>query len=239
MEPRRVKNRIAGVGVELEGGWIYGKAVSKVVHDGSVKFSKIIYDQPNPPHAVGEIPSPKLTTEQVDDWIKKNYPQHVNETCGLHVHMSFKYPLNYMRLMTPDYTVVLVKSLAEWCEEHKLPADHPQWKRLKNPRHDHCAHIYLGDSQVRLTKKNYNSRGGPESRYTFVNYCYSMGDTPRKTVECRGLSMFETADMSCDAVHAVLNTTNAFLAKVREKEPRLRARVALGPVAKLRYRTTI
>ena len=168
--------------------------------------------------AVGEIPTPKpgLAIEDVKEWMTKYYPQIVNETCGMHVHMSFMRKLHYHRLMTPNFTTTMVASLLEWSEEEKLGRDHPIWNRLKDPNHPHCAHTYCGDKQVTVTKKDYHSRGKPYSRYTAINYC--MGQ--HGTVECRLLPMMETTEQGVRAVMRVLDTTNKFLAKDRVREKR-------------------
>lgn len=219
-----LKNRIHRVGIELEGGWDAVPKGMRVERDGSVIFPNAgqrvnalsgAIEVVGPKH-IGEIPGPQdgLDISEVDAYIKKYYPKYVNETCGLHVHMSFKYLLNYQRLMTPDYTKEMIKKLLEWSESEKLPKKHPMWERLTNPNHPHCAHIYLGDNQVKQTRKDFHSRGTAHSRYTAVNYCRAQ----HGTVECRLLPMMETADQACRAVHKVLDTTNKFLSKIRQKE---------------------
>ena len=232
-----IVNRIRRVGVELEGGWTYPPADIPIEHDGSVHVkppTKVVDAnvllgmdaaaanrmtiKAAPRFVMGEIPTPRpgLDIKDVDAWIKKYYPQVVNETCGLHVHMSLFRKLHYQQLMTPAFTGAMVKSLLEWAEVEKLAKKHPIWDRLLNPNHDHCAHTYCGDKQVMMTKKDYHSRGKPHSRYTAINYC--MGQ--HGTVECRLLPMMETPDQGIRAVMCVIDTTNKFLSKIRQKEMR-------------------
>ena len=269
-----IRNRIALVGIELEGGWNRDPGVS-IIRDGSVEFHRSGVRPPTlgeavrtlglgeaartvrrpdgtimlvsggatvvPPRAaaavasapyptaIGEVVSPKppqaLTVHNYDVWMRKVYPQMVNETCGLHVHVSFTHKLNYSRLITPDLTPFAVERLSQWGRAEGLPADHMFWARL-NPNHpwtqQHCAHLFLGDNQVKVTKKEYNSRGTPRSRYTFINYC----EAQHHTVEYRGLPMFgrpegvtvEDIEQAIRAVGAVLNATNSFLSKIRQRE---------------------
>lgn len=256
-----LRNRIAAIGVELEGGWgripkeFAGKAL-KLEHDGSVKFEDPVKQQELQllaekarnarsaetqarfqaayaaleqelrklvPRYKGEIPSPKLAMEEVEKFILDCYPSHVNATCGLHVHMSFLHRLNYQRLMTPEFGRAMIAALLKWAQEEELPKDHPIWDRVTNPKHQHCSHEYLGDKQVHLRKKDYNSRGTTHSRYTAINYCYSLqkaDGTPLNTVECRLLPMMETAPQAVRGVKVVLNQTNRFLAQIRERERR-------------------
>lgn len=234
-----LKNRIRAVGVELEGGWTEVKGIN-VIHDGSVIIplpkaphkparlqdlpayerlhAKYLKDYP---HYIGEVPSPPLVISEVDDFINNSYPSYTNATCGLHVHMSFFHKMNYQRLLTPDYTTTMIKGLVAWAEKENLPEKHPIWERLKDANHAHCAHVFLGDEQVRQTKKDYNSRGKPHSRYTAINYCFGQ----HGTVECRLLPMMETAEQASRAVHEVITITNRFLSKIREREKKYTATV--------------
>lgn len=259
-----VKNRIQGIGIELEGGWTKPPNDHAIVRDGSLKGilgewkvdngnvvgTVVAAGRRNPfldelappkpvknPLYVGEIPSPVLTADTFEAWITKYFPQHVNESCGLHVHMSFRYKLLYMRLMTPEFTTHIVDGLKLWANEEELVKSHPIWGRLNKKNHDHCAHVYLGDNQVKNVKKDYQSRGKPHSRYTAINYCaeYNRQRGFKETVECRLLPMMETPEQSIRAVKAVLSLTNQFLAKMHDREPRKEAKVALAPPVEVRY----
>ena len=129
--------------------------------------------------------------------------------------MSFHHRINYSRLMCPEFTLWIVGKVAKFAEDEHLPPNHPQWPRVKMANHPHCAHLYLAEGQVKMAHKDYNSRGKPYSRYTFVNYC----DAQHHTIEVRGLAMFETADVAVRGIMAVLNGTNEFLSKIRQREP--------------------
>lgn len=234
-------NRINLVGIELEGGWDRAVDNHHVERDGSVVFEdpnntevldrngrRVIVPRPVPipfpAHAIGEIVSRAMPVGSVEEWIRKAYPQHVNNTCGLHVHMSFHTKLNYSRLMLPDYMNMMVDELKRFADAEKLPTDHMLRNRL-DPNHPwtlkHCAHTFLADRQVLVKGKDFNSRGKPHSRYTFINY----PEMQHHTVECRGLSMFggqptkeADVEMAVRAVLTVINTTNRFLSKIRQRE---------------------
>ena len=255
----RPKNRILKAGIELEGGWA-NNPPTPVIHDGSVKFpapelrpqpmfsttaeryawvreEQTRLDQAQFRH-IGEIVSPPMeaTEPTVTDFVTANYPTAVNDTCGLHVHMSFKHRLNYQRLMTPEFTKAMVVGLREWAEQEKLPKGHPLWPRLLDPDHRHCAHIYCGEEQSKQVSKDYQSRGKAHSRYTAINYCYNQ----HQTVECRLLSMMDTPEQAVRAVMEVLRITNRFLAKVRARELKVGARVATTTIPTVsRHRVTV
>jgi len=161
---------------------------------------------------VGEIPSDPMEPEKVESWMAKYYPSHVNATCGLHVHKSFKSALHYQRLMTPAYQDTVVAYLLKWAKEENLPKDHPIFPRLAG-KSDYCQLKYYADQQAQTRAKNYD-RQRPGHRYTAINYCWST----HGTVECRLLPMLETADQGIRAVKRVLDITNAFLAASGDKE---------------------
>ena len=230
-------NRISAVGIELEGGWDVRVPGHEVIRDGSVNIP-IRQDQGppdprtgvrpirtiGPQYGIGEVVSQPMPTSAIADWVRMCYPQHTNETCGLHVHMSFSHKLHYGRLMTPEYTDAIVRAVREFGQREGLTSSHPLWGRVDNPQHPHCAHQYLGDKQVLVRKKDYQSRGKDYSRYTVINYCEGL-HPPKPgsvsgtgTLECRLLPMFETAEMAIRAIMVVLDTTNRFLAKTRQME---------------------
>lgn len=259
-----LRNRIERCGIELEGAWLRPPDVVNhlgpwCVRDGSLHFpgldgspraqvtSSALLGWTNLPSAefpdlhyppwIGEIPGPPggLGMDEWEKWMRDRYPQFVNETCGLHVHMSFKYRLNYMRLMRPEFTTAIIAGLKDWGESEKLPATHPLWGRLNNPNHDHCAHTYLGDAQAQVPTKDFRSRGMPHSRYAALNYCWAQ----HQTLECRLLPMMEKADQAVSAVKAVFHITNTFLSHVKDREPRIEARIALSPPTESHYRITV
>jgi hypothetical protein len=239
--PEVLKNRIKLVGIELEGGWSEALKTEYIVRDGSLNFDELVLkyqkelaampDNAPPeerkklklmvPKYIGEVVSKPMATSEIGPWLQTVWPKFVNKTCGLHVHMSFHYKLNYQRLMTPDYTTAIVAGLLEWAKKEDLPRKHPIWERLEKKDHKHCAHVYLGDAQVKQKTKDWNSRGKEHSRYTAINYCAGQ----HGTVECRLLPMFDDPEQGLRAINEVLVITNRFLRDTAKKEKRLEATV--------------
>lgn len=254
-----IVNRIKLVGIELEGGWDRNVPGEEVIRDGSVEFhppqfpptprdpvtgnrrplqpdqQALIDNWRQPRAAIGEIVSKPLPVGQVAAWVRKCYPEHVNKTCGLHVHMSFEHKLNYSRLMTPDFTPYMVNAIREFGHKESLPDDHALWPRVNEPNHPHCAHIYLGDKQAIVGVKDYRSRGKEYSRYTFLNYCEKF----HKTIECRGLCMFTDAEQAVRAIMCVLDSTNAFLSKIRRVERATSVSVSAKPMVYEEFGTIV
>lgn len=205
------KNRVVLVGVELEGGWDALPKGTQVIRDGSVTFH-------HPINIIGELPSPPLQLgETFRKWMKLYYPPHINATCGMHVHMSFKHALTYQATMRPEYPATIIAYVAKWAaDKANLPLDHPIWPRLKG-QSKYCQHIFQANEQALSNAKDFNQeRQG--HRYTIINYPWAQ----HTTVECRLLPMMATVTQGIEAIEEVVKITNAFLLATAAKEPKLK-----------------
>lgn len=256
------RQRIAQLGLELEGGW--GKKAkldpgTRLVPDGSVHVSawpaekqrqlealaskireytssseeQALYyklaDEKNKLEAslrVGELPSPILSMKPKDgplywvNWLKQSYPTHVNETCGLHTHMSFARNLTYQRFMDPTYPKTILEYVGRWAERKKLAQDNPIWPRLAG-KSEYCQHTFYAAEQAKEAIKR-NTRADhyrPGSRYSVVNYCWLQ----HHTFEVRLLPMFEDVDMAQEAIQEIINISNAYLFATRKREDTAKA----------------
>lgn len=171
-----------------------------------------------PEMQVGEIPSPPMPPAEMGVWMRRYYPQSVNETCGLHVHMSFENSLHYQRLMVASYQATILKYIGLWAREEGLPKSHCLWPRLRGES-VYCQHQFWADHQVKTRGKDHDQRREGH-RYTVINYCYGTNGT----VECRLMPMMADAEQGVRAVQRILDITNAFLAKGKEREAKLVAK---------------
>lgn len=169
----------------------------------------------------GELPSPPIEVSAFPAWMKIHYPQHVNGTCGLHVHMSFKSALHYQRLMVPEYQSTILKYIDVWAKKENLPSAHPIWERLSG-KSRYCQHKFYADLQARRKGEKGHDQNAPGHRYTAINYAYGRF----QTVECRLLPMFTTVEQSIRSIQEVIQITNAFLLATK-KEPTENAFVGL------------
>lgn len=217
-------NRVARVGVELEGGWVkLPPNVGALEHDGSV-FKCPVKGVQIPPIAgmpVGELASEPIEPIRVADWMRKNYPTHVDATCGLHVHMSFKSALYYAWLMDADFQTTMGWYLEEFGREERLSPVHPLWPRVRGES-KHCKFLFWADMQTQRRQKNHNMEA-EGNRYTAINYCFGL----HKTLECRLLPMFTDVNQAIRAVHRVMEVTNASLTVLARKEGRLSSSLKL------------
>lgn len=217
----KARNRIYRIGIELEGGWTKLPKETKLTHDGSVRFSGlsggetigrdrdgrgvVLHQDPGGPAYVGELPSPPLEMDKWKPWVRQFYPSHVNDTCGMHVHMSFRSALTYQRLMTPDYQETMLDYLLKWAKTAKFPDQHHIWERVRG-NNRFCQRSFMAEEQAQRKEKSHEQHGHGH-RYTAINYAYGQ----HSTVECRVLPMMETAEQALIAIDEVLRITNAFL----------------------------
>lgn len=188
------KDRIHLIGIELEGAW--ATRPPGFMHDGSVSIP--------PPTLgiswyVGELPLPPMPPQCWQGPLHKYYPMDVNNSCGMHVHLSFKTARIYQQLMDKSYPATLLAYLARWGRQQELPRSHPLWARLRGTV-SYCGHTFSPDLQAQAPNKS-----GP--RYAAVNYCHRL----HGTLEIRVLPMMANADLAIAAISEVLRITNTYL----------------------------
>lgn len=184
---------------------------------------------------VGELPSDILEPTKFPLWMKQSYPQVVNNSCGMHVHMSFMNALNYQRLMIKEYPQTMVAYVTEWAKEENLDKNHPIWPRLKGQSR-YCQHKFAPDIQATKVRKEYDQQV-EGNRYSVINYCFNANGT----MECRLLPMMDTVEQGIRAVQRVLDITNAALvvaAKTYKEEKLVSEVTADGLVGRLQEERT-
>lgn len=191
---------IGKVGVELEGGW--NESPSFTIHsDGSV-------------HCGGEYKGeahtiPKSTLKEVFDEIKAKYPDHIDGSCGLHVHVSL--PELYYAYLTSkkfwEYFQIRMDTLHEMLLLGPKDASTERFRGRLDGGNQYCKKMFDPEKQVRSRDKNGN-------RYTQVNFCYAL----HNTLECRLFPMFEHASNAAMCVSEFTDTIETFLKGYKEKE---------------------
>lgn len=200
------RNRVALVGVELEGGWTTipkGLRREDFVRDGSLDPLA----RKHPEALVMELPSPPLEEAAMEQWMRAHWPQIVDETCGMHVHVSFKTSLAYSKVVREEYPGTIVTYMRKWAEGERVDKKSCLWDRLDG-KSTYCQHVFHGDAQLNNTRKDHDKvRKG--HRYTVVNFCWGRGIP---TAECRLLPMFSDVEQGIRAMKEIIRITNRFLA---------------------------
>ena len=189
------------LGVELEGGWdrtIPGEVIGR---DSSVEDLDC-------DHA-GELASKPLKLEPLLEWVKLCHPQYVNDSCGMHVHLSLKRLDDYTRLMDPRFAAYFKASMESLGQEMVLPEHHEFWKRLSGKNH-YCEANFIPQQQ-------YSAKDKPSTRYTQLNFCWAY----HGTVECRLFPAFETYKQAQQAITGLVKCVDGYLDKPERVKPRL------------------
>lgn len=199
-EPPRNARRWLKIGWELEGGWdcsemeVRRRAPCSLQHDGSVRdtgaagfIGEAVCDKPY------EKLGPALSA------MKKVWPDHVNTTCGFHIHVSFNTG-DYASLADPTFYDYFKEQWRLWGVAHLGPegardCKEPEfWNRLSG-RNQYCEARFQPEEQMRQT-------GKVSVRYTHLNYCWTLQN--RRTIECRLLPMFKDREIAALAVKHLL-----------------------------------
>ncbi len=222
---KRPRNRIARIGLELEGAWkVFPPGIQELQIDTSV-FKSGGGQVPPAGYSVsqlGELALGPMQPAYLVKALKINYPTKVNETCGLHVHMSLETVYQYALLMdSPAYQETVIAQFAKWGQEENLPPTHPLWGRLEG-KSAYCQKKFWPQEQIQATRKDHD-REREGHRYTMIHYAWGRF----KTVECRILPMMETVEQATRAVKRLLDVTNAYLVTVDRKKAKVTGSIKL------------
>jgi hypothetical protein len=193
----RVHTYIDKIGVELEGGW--DNEPNNLKGDGSVDV---------PSDYSGEVVSPPLTFHKALNWTVENYPDMVNDTCGLHVHISLKNNLLYSRLTSRRFYVYFLTRMTEWGKQAGLSPSHRFWDRLEG-NNTYCLKKFIPGRQISLQEKQ-------EERYCHINYCYSL----HGTIEFRLLPMFNKKETAVKAITEIVYIVKDWLSMQKREKTR-------------------
>lgn len=201
---------IAAASVELEGGFSskltyeLSDAGIPVRHDGSVgRFTDRC------PYR-GEISNSPASIDGVLNFIHKYYPTEVNDTCGMHLHVSFDNKLDYMRLMTKTFYSYFLKEIEAWAKAEGIPENDRFWSRFRGDVH-YTGRVWAPELQL----LGHDLPNGEGSRYAILNFCWGK----HGTLECRLMPMFEDKERSKRAIKAIVDIYEKYLTTHKPREP--------------------
>ena len=189
------------VGVEVEGGWNDGNLPSAspggtVCSDGSLNFSS---SDGFSITAREFVSNPFSNLVDLADWMRRIYPPHTNQTCGLHVHVSLKSPLNYARIIDQRFQKYFTQELGAWGDRANIKNKYFRM-RLEGSHH-FCKNEWKPEAQMKATGKDSNVR------FCIWNFCWGV----RKTAECRVLPTFKNPQVAVAAVMQVAKIVENYL----------------------------
>lgn len=188
------------VGVELEGGWDRANAPPGIKPDGSVSYDRECCEEPGGCGDCGDMVggeialAPARFLRGLRTNVKKFYPDEVDNSCGLHIHMSLP---DFSPLLDVRFERCLFAELFRWGRKTPLRAAEKSWlwNRLKG-KNSYCGRFFL--SAI-------GSREDVGNRYLAVNTRTLHRNT--KTIEIRVLPMFQTPERALSAIETVINFT--------------------------------
>lgn len=187
---------IAAMGLEIEGGWF--EEPERLAHDGSVGgLDGAMF--------TGESVSPPFDNfNELVAFLRNNYPDKVNSTCGLHVHFSLTKQSHYSAMMEQAFWDHYRLKMKEWAAIH-LANDANFWHRF-NGDNRYCRNVFNPGEQVLQRSKC-------SPRYAQWNFCHSL----HRTVECRLLPTFPQCDTALAAIRALRNIVTTYLRNASRK----------------------
>lgn len=186
------------IGVELEGGWNFNETRVRELaarfganfhYDGSVHTGADLN---------AEISTkPYATVGRLLNAMEEMYPHEVNNSCGMHVHVSFDEHV-YGTLMSQKFYFYFLLRWEAWGK--RLNIRNPEfWSRLKG-ENQYCLRNHAPVGQMTRT-----SRDG--IRYAHLNYCYAL----HGTIECRLLPMFKDKAIAGKAIRELVSIYEDYL----------------------------
>jgi len=200
--PQECEQRVAEVGAEIEGGWNGEEAPEGMYGDVSVKCAG---------DHIGEIAS-RGSLEEMLEWVGDNYPDEMDRSCGIHVHVSFTNRLAYMQLMSRTfYYKWFLPRVEKWAEELNINKGSAFYVRFEGKKGVEHAKFSMKGFHAEKQSKMLGKDG---LRYYHLNYCYKL----HTTIECRLFPTFQKKELAVKAIEFYVNLCNEFLAQCKPEK---------------------
>ena len=142
----------------------------------------------------GEIVSiPFKDIDKLIYWVNKYYPDEVNNTCGIHVHLSFINNLGFMKMTDEKLYKQFKTHMIEFGHKIGIPDDTKFYTRLEGTN-NYCTDVF----------KPQNQRFGGD-RYTIFNFSNYTQNSNKNTLEIRVLPCFEDKEFAKKCIREIYN----------------------------------
>jgi len=185
------------MGAELEGGWDTDlRAVSAKVRGSEVRHDGSVRVRANYP---GELVTrPHEILDKLCEDIRALYPNHVDASCGFHLHASFTV-LDHIALTDRLFWVYFRRRWKDWGEAHEVPPHYwDRWKGINPGDRQYCKAEFKPETQF----VDHNDR------YTQLNF---TAWHKHKTLECRMLPMFPDVALTIEATRNLSDIFDTYL----------------------------
>lgn len=184
------------IGIELEGGW-------PVRPDDILPDASVVITEPSNLYTGEVVSKPYRSLFSLKEWYHANYPPHINNTCGLHVHFSFLSESFYSKLMDETFKDFFIQQMEAWGKSTNCKSAQ-FWERIRGNNSFCKLSTWHPEVQAAIKKKY---REDHSKRYGVWNFCYGL----HKTAECRVLPMFTDKDYGWLAINQVINLVDKWL----------------------------
>lgn len=147
----------------------------------------------------GEMVSPPLMSEECEQWIRNNYPNQTNTTCGSHHHVSFKHMKYYAIVMDREFQEFMLDELEMWGKSVGVRDGSAFYRRLQGDVH-WCKNEYSAHEQIHTSDKS-------DCRYRVINYCNKL----HGTMEVRVLPAFQDVEYTVSAHRALTSIIEQYV----------------------------
>ena len=185
-------------GLELEGGWENPPSFD-IAGDGSVRCDG---------NVLGEArTTPKDTMKGVFSEISTKYPDDIDASCGMHIHISIRNNAEYLLADQKfrDYFLYRMGILSKYLRNAGHKVDYERFIYRFGDKNQYCRREFAPGKQLR----------GGNQRRTMLNFCAYRN---HKTIECRLLPMFEKISNAKMAAFEVIDTFEQYLKNVSKEE---------------------
>lgn len=198
--PKKAHDR---VGIEIEGFWYDRREAQRRAsglgmlgyHDGSCR-------EPSDDVAGWEFQTVPGSLGQALNQLHALYPDKTNNSCGMHVHVSWSDPTDVTLFATQAFFDYFKTRWTAWGTANRIADGTSFWRRLSGNNNFCRVNSSHDISDREITRMD---------RYHQLNFS-SWGE--HKTIECRLLPMFYNESLAISAVQELVSIYEDFIANV-------------------------
>ena len=154
--------------------------------------------------------TPARSMKEIEDFILGMYEDgeyHGNDSCGAHLHMSFKSQAIYSTMTNEKFFHAFTNFMFVFGRMYKTTSNAFFTRLVGNGSHNQPSHWSLSQfSEHAISQGLTSSRKYDNDRYRYVNYPYAI----HKTIEIRGLPFFKEAKTTIAFDYAIFAFVEAW-----------------------------